>query len=118
MDVRRAARVAEAIRDELTELIGFELTDPRLKGVSVSRVEVSSDMRHASVMMVVPGTEAEQKVALKALDHAAVHLRHQLAARLDLRRTPELGFAIERWEEAPERVQILLQRAKKTRGRG
>src|SRR5947208_13269247 len=99
MDVRRAARVAEAIRDELTELIGFELTDPRLKGVSVSRVEVSSDLRHASVMMVVPGTEAEQKVALKALDHAAVHLRHQLATRLDLRRTPELGFAIERWEE-------------------
>ena len=117
MDVRRSARVAEAMRDELTELIGFELTDPRLKGVSVSRVEVSSDLRHASVLMVIPGTEQEQNTALKALNHAAAHLRHQIATRLDLRRTPELAFGLERWEEAPERVQILLQRAKKTRGR-
>lgn len=117
MDSRRAARVAEAIRDELSELIGFELADPRLKGAAVSRVEVSPDLRHASVLMVVPGSEAEQKQALKSLDHAAAHLRHQLAARLDLRRTPELAFGIERWEHAPERVEVLLGRAKKTRGR-
>ncbi len=117
MDKRRTARVQEALRDELTELIGFEITDPRIKGASVSRVEVSSDMRHASILMVVPGEEAEQRVSLKALEHAAGHLRQKLAARLNLRRMPELSFGIERWEEAPQRVEILLKRAKKTRGR-
>ena len=117
MDQRRTARVQEALRDELTELIGFEISDPRIKGASVSRVEVSSDMRHASILMVVPGDEAEQRATLKALDHAAGHLRQKVASRLNLRRMPELNFGIERWEEAPERVEILLRRAKKTRGR-
>ena len=117
MDQRRAARVQEALRDELTELIGFEITDPRIKGASVSRVEVSSDMRHASVLMVVPGDEAEQRTSLKALEHAAAHLRQRIASRLNLRRMPELSFGIERWEEAPERVEILLKRARKSRPR-
>ena len=54
---------------------------------------------------------------LAALDHARHYLRHELAARLNLRKVPELHFEIDRWADADSRIDILLKRAKKTRGR-
>jgi ribosome-binding factor A len=116
MDERRTARVSEAIREELLEILGFELADPRVAGVEISAVNVSPDSRHADVKIVVRGTEKEQKQAIAALDHAAGFLRHELAARLDLRRTPELQFTADLHPGAAERVEILLKRAGKRRG--
>ena len=118
MDERRTARVSEAIREELMELVGYELTDPRLTGITVARVECSPDLKHATALVAVPGGDVEQNKALKALDAAGGFLRHQLAARLDLRQTPELHFSIQRHPEAPDRVEILLRRAKKSRPSG
>ena len=54
MDERRTLRVGEAIRVELTEIIGFEMEDPRLREVDVTEVQVSPDSRHATVKIAVP----------------------------------------------------------------
>ncbi|HWQ55121.1 MAG TPA: 30S ribosome-binding factor RbfA [Bryobacteraceae bacterium] len=117
MDERRSQRVSEAVREELAEIIGFELDDPRVGPVSISTVHVSPDSRHARVKVVLRGDDAEQKEALAALDHARHYLRRELAARLSLRMAPELHFEVDRWDEADNRLAILLKRAKKTRGR-
>lgn len=117
MDERRSLRVSEAVREELAEIIGFELDDPRLVPVNISGVHVSPDSRHARVKVVVLGDEDEQKLALEALDHARHYLRRELAARLSLRMAPELHFEVDRWNEADNRLAILLKRAKKTRGK-
>ena len=109
-------RVSEAMREELAELIGFELDDPRLSAVDVADVQVSPDGRHARVKVVAGGGENEQRDALAALEHARHYLRHELAGRLSLRRVPELHFEADRWAQAPGRVEILLRRAKKIRG--
>ena len=116
MDERRVQRVSEALREELSELIGFELCDPRLAGVDVTEVRVSSDSRHAHVRVGLNGNEQEQRDALSALDHARYYLRHQLARRLQLRRIPELHFAADQWIGAEGRIELLLKRAKKKRG--
>jgi ribosome-binding factor A len=116
MDERRSLRVSEAVREELSEIIGFEMEDPRLEAVNVSEVQVSPDSRHARVKVVARGDEAEQKSALAALAHARHFLRHELAARLSLRKVPELHFEIDRWAEADSRIDLLLRRAKKKRG--
>ena len=116
MDPHRTQRVSEAVREELSEIIGFELDDPRLTGVYVTGVEVGPGLRHASIMIAAQGGEREQNLAMKALDHARNYLRKELARRLNLRKVPELHFRLDTWVEAPQRVEILLQRAKKTRG--
>jgi ribosome-binding factor A len=117
MDERRSQRVSEAVREELTEIIGFEMEDPRLRPVTVSQVEVSPDGRHAHVKVAMSGEEGAERDAMAALDHARHYLRHELATRLSLRRVPELHFEVDRWAEADNRIDILLKRAKKTRGR-
>ncbi len=117
MDAHRTGRVSEAVREELSEIIGFEMEDPRLGDVVVTEVQVSPDMRHAHVKIGVEASTPQPNKALKALDHAASYLRHELATRLGLRRTPELHFSLDDHPEAPERVEILLKRAKRTLGR-
>lgn len=113
MDEHRSRRISEAVREELSELVGFEMSDPRLLAVNVTDVQVSPDLRHAQVKVAVSGGEPEQRQALAALDHARHYLRRQLAARMNLRRSPELHFTADLWAEADSRVEILLKRAKK-----
>ena len=93
MDQRRTQRVSEALREELAEIIGYEMSDPRVGGVSVVEVHVSPDLRHAQVMLTAEAGEEED--ALRALDRARGFLRRQLAVRLELHRMPDLHFAVE-----------------------
>ncbi len=116
MDERRTLRVSEALREDLAELIGFELDDPRLAGVDVTEVHVSPDGRHATVRVVIRGDEHAQNQGLAALAHAAPYLRRQLAARLSLRHVPELHFERDRNPDIDSRIDFLLKRAKKSRG--
>ena len=116
MDAHRTGRVSEAVREELSEIISFELEDPRLSDVVVTEVHVSSDMRHAHIKVGVEASNPQPGKALKALEHAAPYLRHELTHRLGLRKTPELHFAIDEHPEAPARVELLLKRARKTQG--
>jgi ribosome-binding factor A len=116
MDQHRRERVSETVREELAELIGFEMQDPRVAGVSVTEVQVGPDLRHAHVRVGVWGDEREREAAMAALDHARHYLRHELARRLNLRKIPELHFQASPAPDADERVEALLKRAKKMRG--
>ena len=117
MDERRALRVSEAVREELSEIIGFETDDPRLLALEVTDVHVSLDGRHANIRGAARGTEREQHESMTALDHAEGYLRHELASRLSLRRVPELHFARDKAPDADSRIDFLIKRAKRSRGR-
>jgi ribosome-binding factor A len=117
MDEHRTHRVAEAVKEELSEIIGFETSDPRLFPVTVSDVHVTPDSHHARVLVAVRGSEKEQKEAMAALEHARHFLRHELAARLSLRHVPELHFDLDRFQDSESRIEFLLRRAKKSRAR-
>jgi ribosome-binding factor A len=116
MDPHRSRRISEAVREELAEIVNFETSDPRLLTVNITDVQVSPDLRHAQVRVAVSGGEAAERQALAGLEHAKQYFRHQLAARLNLRRVPEFHFAVDQWAEADSRVEVLLKRAKKSRG--
>ena len=117
MDERRAQRVSEAVKEDLIELIGFEMSDPRLLPVEVNHVDLSPDGRHAHVLVGIRGDEKVQREAFAALDHARHYLRHELASRLGLRHVPELHFEQDRNPDADNRIDLLLKRAKKSRGK-
>ena len=112
----RTERISEALRDELTELIGYELSDPRVASATVTGLEVSPDKRHALVRVRVDeGADAEQAIA--ALEHAAPFLRREVARRLELFRVPELHFEADIATELGGRMEHLLKRIKKGRPR-
>jgi ribosome-binding factor A len=117
MDERRTLRISEAVREELSEIVGFEADDPRLLAVEVTDVRMSSDGRHATIKVAARGTEHEQKESLAALEHARHYFRRELASRLSLRLVPELHFEQDRNADADSRIEFLLKRAKKSRGR-
>src|SRR5260370_15308713 len=90
MPSHRSLRVAEAIREVVSQAILFEVADPRVKAVTVLRAEVSGDLRNATVFVSVMGSEAEQKLSLRGLQHAAGLLQSRVAARFQTRFTPML----------------------------
>jgi ribosome-binding factor A len=92
MPSHRPERVAEAIREVVSSAILFEVADPRVKGVTVLRAEVTGDLRNATVYVSTMGTESEQKLAMRGLQHAAGFLQSRVAARLQTRFTPALAF--------------------------
>ena len=92
MDELRTRRVSETMREELSELIRFETSDPRLTDVDVTEVIVASDLRRADVLVSLPGSEPARQAALEGLEHARGYLKRQLAQRIEVHRMPELRF--------------------------
>jgi ribosome-binding factor A len=110
--MRRPERVAELLQEEIAQIVGYELEDPRLVGVTVTEVRVSDNLRDARVFVMVSGDEAEYKAALEALRKAATYVRKQLGLSLGLRHTPELHFVRDTIEEKGARVDQLLEQIK------
>jgi ribosome-binding factor A len=106
--MRRAERTADTLREEIAQIVGYELEDPRLSAVTVTDVRLSSDKRAARVYVTIAGDEKEHEAALAALRHAAPYVRKQLGLSLNLPRTPEIHFVRDRVEEEGERVDQLL----------
>lgn len=110
----RHERVGEEIAHEINAMLAGELKDPRLEGmVVVSEVRVQPDMKHARVFVSMRGSAKEQNDAIKALEHASGYIRSELIERLQLRRLPELHFALDLSQEHVERIEQLLKEMKK-----
>ena len=93
---RRRERFASALRSVVANLVQTELTDPRLRGLlTVTRVEVSPDLRLAKVYVSVLGDDGEQKSSLAALRHGAGHLQGLLSKHLEFRICPILDFRLD-----------------------
>ena len=107
--MHRPERIADTLREEITQIVGYELEDPRLSAVTVTDVRVAADLRDASVYVMVEGDEAEHLKALQALEHAAPYVRKQLGFALNLRHTPALHFVRDTVEENAARVDALLE---------
>jgi ribosome-binding factor A len=95
MSSRRIAKVAEALREQVSTSILFELKDPRVKYVTVTRVEVSPDLRNAKVHVSVMGDEKTQRLTLRGLESARGFLQAKIAEGLQLRYTPILQFQLD-----------------------
>lgn len=106
--MRRPERLAEQLREEIAEVVGFELDDPRIQIATVTDVKVSDDLRDAKVYVLVNGTEEEIKSALKALQNAATFVRQQVAMNLSMRFAPLLNFVRDTAEENASRVTTIL----------
>jgi ribosome-binding factor A len=113
--MHRTERISEALREELSELIEYEMLDPRVDGVVVVDVQISPDKRHAHVLLGFTDPETDAKEALKALEHALPFLKRQLAKRMNLFRMPEIRFQADITAELGSKLDHLLKRIRKGR---
>ncbi len=114
-EVKRAARVAESIREELAMLLTTQVRDPRLSGVLVSRVVLSDDLRSARVffrMLCGGDDEARRKEALTGLSRASGMFRKEITNKLGLRFAPDFKFTYDAGQEARDRIEALLAEVK------
>jgi ribosome-binding factor A len=107
--MRRPERVADILREEISQIVGYELEDPRLTMVTVTDVRLSGNLKAARVYVTIAGNEEEHRLALTALRRATPYVRKQLGLSLNLPRTPEILFVRDRVEEEGERVDKLLE---------
>ncbi len=113
---RRPEQVAEVVRQVLAEALTREVRDPRVGLVTLTRVEVSGDLSHATVAVLVPGDDAERARALEGLKSAAGFLRTKVAKALSTRTIPELHFELDRGLEHAARINAMLAELKREGG--
>ena len=112
--MRRPERLAEQLREEITEIVGFELEDPRLIAVTVTDVRISENKRDAKVFVTVEGEEAEIRAAMKALHNAEKFVRQQITLRLSIHHAPQIHFVRDTVEEKAGRIDRILEELKLT----
>ncbi|MDQ2870227.1 MAG: 30S ribosome-binding factor RbfA [Acidobacteriota bacterium] len=105
---RRAQRVSDLVRAEISRLVLLEAHDPELRKVTITEVEMPPDLRSARVYFSALGGDAERDAALAALDRASGFLRREVGRRCALRFAPELHFFADRSIEQGARIEELL----------
>jgi len=108
----RHDRISEALKREIGNIIHAELKDPRLGFVTVTRVELTQDLRYAKVFFSVLGKEEEHKKTKEALDSALGFIRRLIAQRIRLRLVPEINFKEDRSAEYSIKIQEALDQIK------
>ena len=94
MNNRRTAKVAQAVREQVSNSILFDVKDPRVKNVTILGVEMSPDLQAAKINLSIMGDEKEQKLCLHGLNSARGFLQSQIADHLQMRYTPILSFEL------------------------
>lgn len=112
----RQERIAEAIRQETSLIIHDKLKDPRLGFITITRVEVTKDLRYAKIFFSVLGSEDAVKKSQEALDSAMGYVRKLIAQRLNLRFAPEIAFYDDRSTEYSVRIEEVLNEIKESDG--
>lgn len=97
----RALRVAQRIQQELSELLIFGVTDPRLQGIFITQVRVDRELEYANVFIsALEGPDRADEI-MAGLAHASGYLRRELSQRVELRSFPKLRF---HWDPTPEQA--------------
>ncbi len=93
-DFKRSDRISDLIKVEISNILAFEVKDPRVRGITVLRVELSSDMKNSFIFFSSDNSfnELDSEDILIGLEKAKGFIRKKLSNNLNLRRTPEIHF--------------------------
>jgi ribosome-binding factor A len=95
----RSTRIAERIREELSEIILMESSDPRIKGITITDAKVDRELAYADIYVCAIEGVVRAPEVMEGLEHAQGYLRSELAHRVELRAFPKLRF---RWDPTME----------------
>jgi len=110
MSTTRPERVAEAIRKEISIMIQEELKDPRIGFTTITKVEITPDLRYAKIYYTVLGNDKQKKSTGIALKNAKGFIKGHIGDRLKLRYTPEIIFKVDESIEYADKIERLFDK--------
>jgi len=112
MTQTRAKKMAEAIKEEVSEIITAKLKDPRVGFTTVTSVETSKDLHYCTIHVSILGSESEQQNTMQTLVNAAGFIRSELGTRIRIRHIPELRFVQDKAAEYHAEIEELIKQIK------
>jgi len=106
---KRPQRVGDLIREVICEMLLRDLNDPRLESVTVTEVEVTADLKLATVFFSVMGNQSREESSLQGLQSATGYIRKKLGKELRLRYVPDLLFKVDQSFEYGSRIDRLIR---------
>jgi ribosome-binding factor A len=105
----RVERIAQQVREELSQMLATEVSDPGVGLVTITRVKVTADLSLARVYWTSLDEGKARAETAKALNRTVPFLRHLLSQRLTLRRAPEIKFQYDESVAAQDRIERIIQ---------
>ncbi len=106
---KRADRVGDAIRREISEMLIRGIKDPRVAPVTITRVHISDDLRVARVYFSVMGSETDRKESIEGLNSAKGYIKREMGRRIHLRYVPDLVFEYDPSAEYADHINRLIK---------
>ncbi|MFH1784693.1 MAG: 30S ribosome-binding factor RbfA [bacterium] len=115
---KRTDRINRLLQQHISSIIQRDVKNPRIGFVTVTKVSISRDLRHAKIFVSILGEKDKRDQSLDALTKATPFIRREIAARIKLRYTPEIRFYYDETIEKAVRIFSLLEEVKKTEDKG
>lgn len=112
MPFKRADRVSEAIKREVSVMLTQEIKDPGIHFVTVTTVETADDLRHSRIFVSILGDEETRKESMAGLERAKGYIRRELGKRLQLRYTPDIHFNLDKSLDHAMKIKGILNKLK------
>ena len=124
MTADRMERISANMKRELSMILQYEIEDPRINDITITRVDVTRDLRLAKVYYIVSGEgdetpeelEKMKREVKKGLQNSARFIRRELAHKMTLKYTPELSFREDKAEEREESIDRLFEKVEEELG--
>lgn len=115
MDYKRSDRLGELLLEVVSQLLAKEVSDPRIGPVTLTKAEVTKDLRHARIYFSTLLNGKEREEVLAGLKSATGFIRAKIARELKLRFAPAIEFVYDDTQDRARRIDDLLQQVKKDR---
>lgn len=112
MHYKRADRVAAVIQEEVGKMLLTDMKDPDVSMITVTKVDVTDDLRYAKIYYSVLGDDGKRKLAEKALGRARGYVRTEIGRRLPIRFAPEIKFVYDDTAAYADHIEQLLKKIK------
>jgi len=113
MSFKRADKVADLIKTEISDILLRRINDPQVREITVTGVKVTDDLHQAKVFFVRTGEDTCSEETMRGLQRATGFLRRELGKRLRLRYVPEIKFIFDESFEYGDRINRLLAEIEK-----
>lgn len=113
MPSRRMERLSESVKQEVSKIILYELKDPRISFITVTKVEIAPDLKRANVYISVLGDALTQTKTLRGLEHARGFIQAKVGKHLQIRYTPILRFCLDESIKKSQYISKLIDEAVK-----
>jgi len=110
MNYKRSDRIASLIKEETSKILLTELRDPSFGFVTITRVRMTDDLRHAKIYYSVLGDDSKKQAAQEALENATGLFRSEIGRRIKIRHTPSIRFFYDDSTEYADHIESLLKK--------